>query len=287
MDKKIIHLGERKGKMLIFGGVYSNLQALQALKEVSKEEGIAPENCICTGDIIGYCAQPEETVQLFREWGAKSITGNVELQLFEKAEDCGCDFTQGSRCDNFSKLWYPYAQSKLSPNSIEWMGTLPHHISFHYAGKEVSVVHGSYDTTSEFIFASSPEDIKLKNFKQLGCDVILAGHCGLPFNTSIKDKLWLNSGVIGMPANEGSPRVWYMILEHIEEELQYTHKYLEYDYITAFSLMKENNLPLEYANTLVNGIWDNMDILPSKEQKIRGISYNFNPKKYKHQTIKT
>jgi len=49
MDKKIAHLGTLHGKVLVFGGVYSNLQALEALMAIAKNEGIAPENCICTG----------------------------------------------------------------------------------------------------------------------------------------------------------------------------------------------------------------------------------------------
>ena len=41
------------------------------------------------------------------------------LCLWDGAEDCGCDFREGSRCDNFSQLWYPYAQSKLSKSSLQ------------------------------------------------------------------------------------------------------------------------------------------------------------------------
>ena len=43
-DKKIEDLGKLSGKILIFGGVYSNLQALEALKQIAEKENIAPEN---------------------------------------------------------------------------------------------------------------------------------------------------------------------------------------------------------------------------------------------------
>ena len=65
-----------------------------------------PKNCFCTGDIVGYCAQPEETIHRFIDWGAHTIIGNVELQLRNRNIDCGCDFKKGSKCDGFSKLWY-------------------------------------------------------------------------------------------------------------------------------------------------------------------------------------
>lgn len=275
MDKKIIQLGKLQGKLLLFGGVYSNLQALERLIEIAREERISPENCICTGDIVGYCAQPEETVTLFREWGARSISGNVEQQLFEGAEDCGCDFTEGSRCDGFSKLWYPYSQMKLSEDSIKWMGELPNHITFTYAGKQAMVVHGSYNTISEFIFESTPDAIKLENFKETQSDVIIAGHCGLPFHQNMEDCLWLNPGVIGMPANEGKTRVWYMVLDVIAGEIAISHQYFEYDHAKANKLMIKNHLPEAYAETLLTGYWDNMEILPLAERKLQGIDFNF------------
>mgnify|MGYP001804501633 CR=1 FL=1 len=78
---KTLNLGKKSGKLLIFGGVYSNLQALQQMHEIATVQNIAPENIICTGDIVGYCAQPEESLRFIRDWGINNITGNVELQI--------------------------------------------------------------------------------------------------------------------------------------------------------------------------------------------------------------
>jgi predicted phosphodiesterase len=270
MDKKIVPLGNKKGKILLFGGVYSNLQALEKLKSIAEQQNIPPENCICTGDIIGYCAQPEETTQLFKLWGVKTIAGNVEIQLREGAKDCGCDFKEGSRCDNFSQLWYPYAQSKLSKNSIAFIAGLPDHLEFSYAGKKVFVLHGGYDNVSEFIYKSTPWERKETSFNSTHSDVIIAGHCGLPFHHSKNDKLWLNPGVIGMPANDGEPNVWYAILDDSNGKLNYTHHTMDYNYRLTSQLMQNGLLPEEYARTIVTGIWDNTEILPTAESGLQG-----------------
>jgi predicted phosphodiesterase len=270
MDKKIEDLGKITGKILLFGGVYSNLQALEAMQQIAEQEHILPENCICTGDIVGYCAQPEETVQLFKLWNAKSIAGNVEIQLRQGAENCGCDFRKGSRCDDFSQQWYPYAQSKLSKDSLAFMETLPDHFTFNYTGKKVMVVHGSYFNTSEFIFKSTPWKVKAPNFKINNYDMMIAGHCGLPFHHEKENKLWLNPGVIGMPANDGNPSVWYAILDDSGTELNFKHKTLNYNYKLTHKLMQNDFLPKEYARTIVTGIWDNTEILPSLESGLQG-----------------
>jgi predicted phosphodiesterase len=270
MDKKIEDLGTIKGRILLFGGVYSNLQALEAMKQVAEREQISAENCICTGDIVGYCAQPEETVQLFQVWKARSIAGNVEIQLRGGADDCGCDFKKGSRCDGFSQQWYPFAQSKLSKNSLSFMETLPDHITFDYAGQRVTVVHGSYFNTSAFIYKSSPWERKQPNFETTKSNVIVGGHCGLPFNHKNENKLWLNPGVIGMPANDGNPSVWYAILDDAQESFTFKHHTLDYNYKLTSKLMDNGLLPQEYARTIVTGIWDNTEILPEVESGLQG-----------------
>jgi predicted phosphodiesterase len=269
MDKKIIDLGKKSGKMLFFGGVYSNLQALFSLIEIAKEKGIPPENCICTGDIIGYCGQPQKTLDRFKSWGAHSILGNVEIQLRDDEEDCGCDFTTGSRCDGFSEIWYAFAKANLNTHSRDFFKSLPDHILLEYAGKKIGIVHGSCDLVSQFVFKSTDWKEKQASLDALNAEVIIAGHCGLPFIDQQKDQIWLNPGVIGMPANDGQTSTWAMITDDANG-FEYEHIAVSYDYLTAIEEMKKHGLPQEYAKTLETGIWDNMEILPEEEKLLKG-----------------
>lgn len=272
MREKVTHsLGQIKGRLLIFGGVYSNLQALQQIRIIAEDLGISAKNIICTGDVVGYCAQPEECVQEVMRWGIHCIAGNVEIQLREGEEDCGCNFEDGSRCNLFSRQWYPYAQSQLSKFSIDWMKTLPDFLRFQYGRHRAFVLHGSFHETSEFIFASTPLEVKQNNFTATSSSLILAGHCGLPFSQTQNDQYWLNAGVIGMPANDGRTSVWYLLLDLCSNgDLTYQNENLDYDYSTAAQLMRELHLPLTYAQTLETGIWDNCEILPEKETRLQG-----------------
>ena len=65
-------------RLLVFGGPYSNLRATQALRAKAAELGCAPSEVICTGDLVAYCAEPEETTQAIRDWGCHVIAGNCE-----------------------------------------------------------------------------------------------------------------------------------------------------------------------------------------------------------------
>lgn len=275
-QKVFKNIGKISGKVLVFGGAYSNLQALKKLMQIATDLSISSSNVINTGDVVGYCAQPEEVVQLNKAWGIHTIAGNVEVQLRENQLDCGCEFREGSRCDVFSSQWYPYSKSKLSEDSIEWMKTLPDFIHFEYLNLKGTVLHGSYFETAGYIFKSTKWFEKEKNFKATNSDLILAGHSGLPFNDLKGDKLWLNAGVIGMPANDGTARVWYLIMDTNEEgEMIYAHHSFTYNHEEASTLMLSNNLPKEYAKTLKTGLWDNCEILPDEETKLQGVRIDY------------
>jgi predicted phosphodiesterase len=266
-----LHIGQLTGRLLVFGGVYGNLPALLALQRAADTWGIPATNIICTGDVVAYCAEPEACVQAVRAWGVHCIAGNVELQLANGEADCGCDFSAGSRCDVFSRHWYPFVQAQLSTASVDWMRALPQHIRFCYGAHTVQVVHGSYHGVSDYVFASTPWALKAGQLADAQADVILAGHCGLPFGNARDGLHWLNAGVIGMPANDGTPRVWYMVLDtQPNGRLTYQHHALDYDYTQAAHLMREHHLPEAYALTLSSGIWDNCDILPAAETAQQG-----------------
>ena len=273
--KETKDIGVLNGKMLVFGGSYSNLQSLQAMKEIADDSGISAGNIICTGDIMGYCAQPNECIDLINEWGIHSIAGNVELQVRDDQEDCGCNFEDGSRCDVFARSWYPYIQKNIKPENRRWLHTLPEFISFEYAGKKGMVIHGGKSYTSQFIFESTDWFVKEQVFKEANSDLLLTGHCGLPFHTIQDRKYWLNPGVIGMPANDGTTRVWYMILNDSDDAFSFHHLSFEYDYETTTGLIKKNKLPFSYAHTLNNGLWDNNDILPEYESGYQGVKIDF------------
>lgn len=252
---------------MVFGGVYSNLQALEELIQIAKQKNIPPSNIFCTGDIVGYCAQPTECIDLVQKWGIQSILGNVEIQLINNEDDCGCDFNQGSHCDLLSNIWYPYAKNSIKKKHLDFLRTIPLHLSFDWEGKKVGLVHGSSKNVSEFIFESDNWNQKEPSFSDLNCDMVVAGHCGLPFQTSHESKCWFNPGVIGMPANDGTARVWYGILENGKA---YHHSFT-YEHAKAAALMHLHKLPKAYAQTLLTGIWDNCDILPPKETSLQGI----------------
>ena len=270
MSIKVKNIGQKNGKMVVFGGCYSNLQSLEAFYKIIQKENIPAANIIHTGDLIGYCASPVECTDLIEKWGIHCIKGNVEENILTGSDDCGCNYVEGGRCEMFSRSWFPYAKSQVTDQNRAFLEQMPDRIDFTYAGQKVSVIHGSTDYISEFVFESTPWKVKERSFAATDADVILSGHCGIPFADTQQGKTWLNAGVIGMPANDGTPYVWYLVLNDELGTLTYEFKRYEYDNFEANQLMMEHSLPWSYAETLMTGIWDNTEILPLYETKRQG-----------------
>ena len=196
----------------------------------AEELGIPPSSTICTGDVVAYCAEPEETTALVRDWGCHVIAGNCEEQLAAAAEDCACGFEEGSECDLLAKGWYPFANALLSPASRAWMAALPKTLTFTSGGLRFRVIHGGVDLINRFVFASE-RDVLAEELERAGADVVIAGHAGVPFIEKIGRRTWFNPGVIGMPANDGSADVWYGLIELDAGRIVLSTHRLAYDHV--------------------------------------------------------
>ncbi len=268
---EIKELGEFAGPLLVFGGVYSNLHALEAMYAEAQRLGIPPQRIFCTGDVAAYCAFPDACLQRVADWGIHVILGNVEENLRDGLQDCGCGFGEDSRCDLFSRMWYPYAYANTSQASLAYIRQLPAKLRFTFGGQRVVVLHGSFEETAAFVWRSTDWATKAANLAAAQADVIIGGHCGLPFLHQQGAQSWINAGVIGMPANDGTPRVWYALLTATERGIATRFEPLHYDYLAARAAMLEKPLPKSYALTLKTGIWDNTEIMPPLEAAAEGI----------------
>ncbi|MGH1486768.1 MAG: metallophosphoesterase family protein [Cellvibrionaceae bacterium] len=256
--------------ILLFGGPYSNLDALLALKENAEALYIPPERIICTGDIVAYCGQPYETVETIRDWGIHVIMGNCEESFATKAEDCGCGFDEGSSCDLLSAQWFQFANKQLNENQRKWFSKLPRTLYFQINNKKCQVIHGSLNSINQFIFPSNTDTEFRHQLSLSNADIIIGGHSGLPFSKIIDKKLWHNAGAIGMPANDGKSNTWYSLLSAEKTVITIETCKLDYNHQQASNKMLAAGLDNGYRQALNDGYWPSMDVLPQKEKSQQG-----------------
>lgn len=258
------------GPVLVFGGCYSNLEATVALRREAERLGIAPGNIVCTGDVVAYCADPVATVAAVRDWGVHVIMGNCEESLGWRKDDCGCGFEEGSACEQLSVDWYSHADRALGDEDRTWMRALPGRLDIAIGRRRLAAIHGSVDSINSFVFASTPWADKERQIAMAGSHGVVGGHSGIPFSHIAGGRLWHNSGALGMPANDGTPRVWYSLLVPDGDDIDIRLMSLQYDATTAARKMRERGLPQGYADALETGLWPSCDVLPAAELAERG-----------------
>ena len=265
----MVNIGVQREPLLVFGGPYGNFAATRAMRRRALELGIAPAQVICTGDLVAYCAEPAQTVELVRDWGIHVVMGNCEEALGFNEPDCGCGFDSDSQCSTLAVTWYRFADRHVDPGQRQWMRSLPRNLEFEAAGRRFRVVHGSLASINEFVFASTCSGDRLAQLRQADIDAVIGGHSGIPFGQALDDRYWLNAGVIGLPANDGGTHGWYMLVEPVADGLQCSWHRLQYDFEASRRATVAAGMA-EYGEALASGLWPSMDILPETERAQRG-----------------
>ena len=150
------------------------------------------------------------------------------------------------------------------------MRSLPKTMTFQLGGLKFAVIHGGVENISEFVFHSSCDQSKSQWLAHLDVDCVIGGHCGIPFGNTLTNGYWLNAGVIGMPANDGSLDGWYLILHPEPDHIVARWYRLPFDTGSTVSAMERAGLSAPYRDALSQGLWPSMDVLPLTERNQQG-----------------
>ncbi|MBA2565993.1 MAG: metallophosphoesterase family protein [Gemmatimonadetes bacterium] len=259
------------GKIAVFGGVYSNDAALRALIGDARERRC--EALFCLGDLGGFGPSPDRIFPLLREAGVHAIQGNYDHSVGHGLPDCACGYTDPAD-NHYARLAYGYTLARTSRANRAWMARLPAFLRLRLGDAEVLLCHGSPRRTNEFLWDSTSSTAFLRRLaSEAGADLVLVTHTGIPWTRALgAGVVFANVGAIGRPANDGSPRVWYAVVEasaggapRVElVSLAYDHERLARD-------MERERLPAEFVETIRTGWWTTcLEILPGRE-RARGI----------------
>ena len=255
--------GAFSGDVVLFGGIYSNLQAFEAFLALWP----SGTPMICTGDIVAYGANPAEVTKIMMDRAIPSIAGNCEKQLAAGADECGCGFDEGSACDLASKGWYPFAAARTSEYR-DYYASLPDIASFTAHGKRYAVIHGGAQEVAKFLWPVTPaavftEEIATLELALGPIDGVICGHSGVAFERMIDGRSWINAGVIGMPPHDEREQTRYVVLSADGARI----KRLSYDATSASDAMTHAGLTQGYEAALLTGIWPSEDVLPPEMRR--------------------
>ena len=259
---------ETHRKIALFGGVYSNHLALASAIESARDRDA--DALYCLGDLGAFGPHPDRVFPLLRDHSIAVVAGNYDDSLARGLADCQCGYTD-PRDNWFAKLSYDYTFRNTSDENKRWLGTLPSEMRTRIGDRRVLLCHGSPRRQNEFLWESTTPDHFLEHlFESHDADVIAVTHSGLKWSRRLHSgRLFVNVGVLGRPENDGTPRVWYALLEIGESGLpEVEFVPVDYDWRQLSEEMRRESLAEEFIETIETGWWTTcLEILPAKERR--------------------
>jgi len=239
-------------KYALLSDVHGNLEAFEAvLKEIEKQ---SPEEILFLGDIVGYGANPNQSIELL-----KSITDTALAGNHDHAAAGLTDIT----CFNpYAKEAILWTQNCLTSDHLVYLKRLPYVLS----KEEMTLVHASPKEPEQWHYLSGTGSIG-NNFDCFDTRLCFIGHTHIPLviieekgevtsssETSIEieesKRYMINIGSVGQP-RDGNNQAAYAIYDTKEGVIE-IHR-TSYDIRRAKEKIIKEGIPAYLADRLDYG----------------------------------
>ncbi|MCM1989339.1 metallophosphoesterase family protein [Oceanirhabdus seepicola] len=226
-------------KVAFISDIHGNVEALKAVLEDMKNNGIDYDNVYCTGDIVGYGPRPNEVIEELRKHNITSIMGNHDeaVGFFEVTKE------KRNKLSN-TLLW---TVENIKEENKEFLKGLKKQLTIKVGEKNFLLTHGSSNSISEYIFEN---DIILQEeiASKLNEDIIVFGHTHIPYFKKVRGKVFINAGSVGKPKG-GDNRACYCVVE-VYNEIRVRFERVTYNIEKVVKEIEESELLDEYAQML-------------------------------------
>jgi len=241
-------------KYQIISDLHSNLEALTAVLADAEGENI--DEVICLGDFVGYGANPNECVEMFRELPrTRAVLGNHDAAVI--------DVSQRELFNPVARAGILYSESKLEEESVDYLQTLPMVLD---SQSDFLAVHSSPYKPEAWVYVVEPLEAA-DAFHVMTHPLAFIGHTHFPVvhanNGSVlpfgpedhvkvtrDKKIMINVGSVGQP-RDGDPRSSYVVYDS-DKGIARIHRVV-YDVDQAAAKILDAGLPPMLADRLRRG----------------------------------
>lgn len=247
-------------RLAVISDVHSNLAALEAVAQDIRQE--APDAVVCLGDLVGYNAEPGETLALLRSMTRLIVVGNHDR-----------DATRGGAgpgTHTAARTVQEWTSERLTVSERAFLTGLP---SILVEPDEFVAVHGCYlndshykgYVTSTMLEANLTRIASRSDWPRLA----FCGHTHVPLSGWLRrgvtaeipgaslvewprdaESILVNPGAVGQP-RDGDPRAAYSIVDTRARTARV--KRVPYDVGRTFEQIRLAGLPSELGDRLREG----------------------------------
>lgn len=239
-------------KFAILADIHSNIDALKAVVEDAREDGVT--DFLCVGDIVGYNASPNECVDLIRSLDCFTIRGN---------HDHYCAYDESlDDLHPMAASVIAWTRRQIEGERAEWLKNLPFH-AFHQG---MTLVHSTLDMPERwgYVFDSIEAEA---HFCYQNTQICFHGHTHVPvifekhggrverydpqdINIGLGRRYFINTGSVGQPRDNDN-RASYCTYDVMQREIKFRR--VEYDVEAAQAKIRAEGLPERLAQRLAAG----------------------------------
>lgn len=235
----------------LFGDVHANHIATAAV--LTDIDTYAPDHLVCLGDLVGYGAFPNETIELVRHRDIPVIMGNYDDGIGFERGDCGCAYKDAEEKANGERS-VAWTAAAVTNENKAWLRTLLPEHRLTVKGARIRVVHGSPRRVNEYLFEDRDPASLARIAAIADCNVLVFGHTHVPWTRTIGDVVFVNAGSAGKPKDGDARACWAML--HVADTGDVTVEFhrVEYDIAAAAEgIRQQAGLPDAYATALETG----------------------------------
>jgi putative phosphoesterase len=219
--------------------IHSNLEALNRVLDELRGADV-----VCLGDIVGYGANPNEVIDRLREVNAVALLGNHDNAVLTG------DVTMFNARAAMAAKW---TASRVTPESMEYLSSLPREIRTDFGGTEVYLTHGSPDDNLwEYVDPSTHQSLFDHYLGRLGVRAIGLGHTHVPYVWKREKGTVFNPGSVGQP-RDLDWRASYSLARFGGGGVEVENRRVEYDCSAAAEKIVRAGLPKSLADRLLLG----------------------------------
>ncbi len=238
-------------RIAVLSDIHGNSAATEAV--LADIDAVAPDATYCLGDLVGYGARPNESIDLIRERAIPTIMGNYDDGVGFDRDDCGCAYKDdGERARGQQSLMW--TRSAVTADRKAWLRSLPPEIRMDVNGVRLRLVHGSPRRMNEYLFSDRDPASLARIARDADCDVLLFDHTHIPWSRRIEGVLMVNTGSVGKP-KDGDPRAsWVLLTVGTGGDVEVETRRVDYDIAAmAAAIRAAVDLPNHYAHDIGTG----------------------------------
>jgi diadenosine tetraphosphatase ApaH/serine/threonine PP2A family protein phosphatase len=237
-------------KYAIISDVHANLEAVNTcFQEI---ERLKADRVICLGDLVDYCAQPNEVISI--------IKNNCDVVILGNHDEAQYKHSISERFREFAKISSVHTRGVIESAHLEYIKTLP----LTFSENNLLFVHASPFEPSAYSYVLDEEAASV-NFKAFTERICFIGHSHRPVifensDTGIKiltdgklnksNRYIINVGSVGQP-RDGNNKLSFGLFD--TDEFIYSNIRVDYDRVSASIKIYKEGLPVLLAQRILVG----------------------------------